>query len=40
MQTDATMGETAVTGFSASLAPISGILGGQEVVIGDFGQLQ
>ena len=39
MQTDATVGETALTGFSATLAPGLGILGGQEVVIGDFGRV-
>lgn len=37
MQTDAAVGETAVTGFSVTFAPGLGILGGQEVVIGDFG---
>jgi hypothetical protein len=40
MQTDATVGETAVIGFSATLAPRCGILGGQEVVIGDFGRVR
>ena len=37
---DATVVETAVTGFSVNLAPGFGILGGQEVVIGDFGRVR
>jgi hypothetical protein len=40
MQTDATVGETALTGFSVNLAPGFGILGRQEVVIRDFGRVR
>ena len=40
MQIDATVGETVLTGFSATLAPGFGILGGQEAVIRDFGRVR
>lgn len=40
MQTDATVGETAVIGFSATLAPGFGILGGQQAAVGDFGRVR
>jgi hypothetical protein len=40
MQTDATVGETALIGFSATFAPGFGILGGQEVAIKNFGRVR